>query len=210
MCCCVFEASAAVSLTINGAHDKLFKQALDDIILTIDKARTRMRIGPEVVPDIGACFNLMLPAPFLTILLEAINRPNTSDDVPVNTGQLEDFFNIFLLLSRYRCSPTDFFSKLKHGTESQFGPHENHAVSENDFARCLHGLSFACNTEHRGNRWAESQTFDHTIADAAKGILSTASCIMYLLYLFNVYFQRILNHSCFNVRHYYIFSLNII
>ena len=149
----------------------LFKNAVDDINLTIDSARAKMKIGPEAVPDIAACFNLLLLAQFLTLLLEAINRP-PGNDVPFDAGNLEDCFNILLLTSRYRCSPSDFFSEVKHGAESQYGPHEKLAGLENMFSRFLQGLSYASNTEHRGNQWAESQTFDHNIADAAKGILS--------------------------------------
>ena len=186
------EAAKAFSLSINGAHDKLFKLAVDDITLTLDAARAKMKIGPDVFPDNGACFNLMLPAPFLVLLLEAINR---SDDVPVNAQELEDFFNILLLLSRYRCSPSDFFSELKHGPKSQFGIHENLAGSEKMFSRCLQGLSFASNTEHRGNQWAESQTFDHNIADAAKGKLTY---VLFIVYSFNTYLQQNFNHYCFN------------
>ena len=199
------EAAGAFSLSFNGVHDKLFKLAVNDITLTLDAARAKMKIGPDVSPDIGACFNLMLPAPFLALLLEAINRPSCND-APVNPGQLEDFFNILLLLSRYRCSPSDFFSELKHGAESQFGPHENLAGSEKMFSRCMQGLSFASNAEHRGNEWAESQTFDHNIADAAKGILSYD--VPFIVYLFNTYLQRNSNHYCFNVLRYYIFFFN--
>ena len=198
------EAAGAFSLSFNGVHDKLFKLAVNDITLTLDAARAKMKIGPDVSPDIGACFNFMLPAPFLALLLKAINSPSCND-VPVNAGQLEDFFNILLLLSRYRCSPSDFFSELKHGAESQFGPHENLAGSEKMFSRCMQGLSFASNAEHRGNEWAESQMFDHNIADAAKGILSY---VPFIVYLFNTYLQRNSNHYCFNVLRYYIFFFN--
>ena len=156
-----------------------------------------MNIGPGVVPDIKACLNGMLPQPFLAQLLEAMNRGGPASAVTITAGDLESFINIYLFLCRYRCSPGDFFDEIDRGVESQYGPHPNLAGLEDLFTRCLEGLAFASNAEHRGMEWAESQTFDRSISDAAKGMLINVSLFMYF---FNAHLQHICYHCCFNVR----------
>lgn len=193
---CPVQASAALKLSINGVHDQLFKAAIDDIKLTFDAARANMHIGPDTVPDIKECVNLLLPQPFLAQLIETMNRGCSATDTPITAGDLESFINIYLFLCRYRCSPDDFFNEVDYGVESQYGPHPDLVGLQGLFTRCLEGLAFASNAEHRGMQWAESQTFDHSIADAAKGMLNIVSFFMYFS---NAHLQHISYHACFTL-----------
>ena len=155
--------------------------AQKDISLTLSAARNKMCIGATDVPDIQACLNTLLPPTFLVHLLDVMNR-GTTTTTRLTTQDIQVFLHVLLLLHRHRCSLSDLFSELKHGANSLYGLHPELVGADVIFTRCLNGLSFSPNTEHRGLEWNESQTLDPTIADAAKGMPSAiTNDVMFLI-----------------------------
>ena len=99
---------------------------------------------------------------------EAMNRPYQHSANKITCDDMQKFVHIILLLHLYRCSPGALFAELKQGENSLYGQHPELAGGEAVFTRCLHGLSYAVNSEHRGLEWNESQMLDTTIADGAR------------------------------------------
>lgn len=153
---------------MNGVHSKLFALTKEDIGLTLDAARAKLGIDAAEIPDIQACLNLFLPSTFLAHMFDAMNRPYQTSATKITSHDMQVFLHILLLLHVYRCSPTTLFAELKHGANSLYGQHPELAGGEVIFSRCLNGLSYAVNSEHRGLEWNESQMLDSTIADGAR------------------------------------------
>jgi len=167
-------AAASVKVLVNGVKNKLFNLAKKDIDLTMSATRAKLGITAAVKPDMQACLNLLLPSPFLAFMLDAMNRPQNSG-AKLTPSHATVFLNVVLNLHLYRCSPGTLFAELAYGANSLYGLHPELVGAEVIFTRCLDGLSFVLNSEHRGLEWAESQTFDSTIHDAAK---SKSFCVL--------------------------------
>ena len=167
-------AAASVKVLVNGVKSKLFNMAKKDIVLTMAATRAKLGITAAVNPDMQACLNLLLPFPFVAFMLDAMNRPQNSGP-KLTPSHATVFLNVVLNLHHYRCSPGTLFAELAYGANSLYGLHPELVGAEVIFTRCLDGLSFVLNSEHRGLEWAESQTFDSTIHDAAK---SKSFCVL--------------------------------
>ena len=191
---------------INGTEKKLFSSSLKDIRLTLDAARAKMPSVPKgTVPGVDACLNALLTGPFLAHLLDALNRPvgkipNTKSVLPQDVNV---FLNVLFLLHRHKCSPEDFFKELGFGAKSQYGTHPELPPDSKDiFLRCLNGLSYTHTKEHRGTKWAESQVFFSTLADAAKS--KSVYSKLFILFVFT-FFYIISRHIYIFTFYYYYF-----
>ncbi len=161
--------------------------------MSLDAARAKIPFAVKgKVPVLEACLNALLTGPFLAHLLDALNRPvgKVANSKKVAPQEVNVFLNILFLLHRYRCSPEDFFKELSFGEKSQYGTHPELPPDSKDiFMRCLNGLSYTHTEEHRGTKWAESQVFDSTLADAAKSkSVYSKLFILFLLTFFLHYF----------------------
>ena len=166
-------------------------------MLTMAATRHQLTIGAAAIPDIHDCFNLLLPTAFLAHMLEAMNRGQKTG--PITPAHATTFMNGVLNVHLYRCSPETLFAELGHGASSLYGQHPELHGAEVIFKRCLDGLSFAPNSEHRGIEWSESQSFDPTIHDAAKCKSCLIRVCMRLLH-------HLRNHKFTNVIVYFYFK----
>ena len=186
------QAAANVNVVVNGVQKKMFCKAKEDIELTLDAARYKLGVPTTAILDLQQCLNMLLPLPYVAFMVDAMNRPQNSGSPTITFSDATVFFNVILNVHLYRCSPGTLFAELAYGPTSLYGVHPELVGAEEIFARCLNGLSFAPNSEHRGLEWAESQTFDSTLHDAAKCKSSSSSAItksqmiLYFLYSNNL------------------------
>ena len=177
---------------MNGVNTKLFNLAKLDINLTLGAARKKFGISATNstdVPDVHACLNGFLPASFLVHLLETMNRGGATPTI--TPKEMHVFLHVLFLIHRHKCSATDLFNELKHGAHSLYGQHPELHGGDVIFSRCINGLSFNPNSEHRGLEWNESQTLDPTIDVAARGMPSQVM----LCFLFNKFNTHIIKFN---------------